>query len=160
MGHPFDFLGPLLRHSSPGLRHHQKLIWIGVMGGPQGIGYERKTKKMKGRFLLRDLALSIPIFGDPVRLPDHNFCFPRITQDSRTCVRALLAFLRSLSPQELPRRHPFPVAWPESRCRFSKMTVCSLSPLEDRSPVESNTTPQQQVRKGSRIILCCGNVAV
>jgi hypothetical protein len=37
------------------------------------------------------------------------------------------------------------------------MTVCLLSPLEDRSSVESNTTPQQRIRKGSRIIFCCGN---
>ena len=27
-----------------------------------------RTKKQRGRFLLRDLALSVPIFGDPVRL--------------------------------------------------------------------------------------------
>ena len=114
-------------------------------------------KKMKGRFLLRDLALSIPIFGDPVRRPNHNFGFPRITWDLRTYARMLLALLRSLPPQELARRHPFPVAWPESRCRFPKMTVCLLSPLEDRSSVESNTTPQQRIRKGSRIIFCCGN---
>ena len=99
-------------------------------------------KKMKGRFLLRDLALSIPIFGDPVRRPNHNFGFLRITWDLRTYARMLLALLRSLPPQELARRHPFPVAWPESRCRFPKMTVCLLSPLEDRSSVESNTTPQ------------------
>ncbi len=45
----------------------------------------------------------------------------------------------------------------ESRCRFSEMTVCLLSPLEDRSSVESNTTPQQRGRKGSWIIFCCGN---
>jgi hypothetical protein len=28
--------------------------------------------KAKGRFLLRDLAPSVPIFGDPVLVPDHN----------------------------------------------------------------------------------------
>jgi hypothetical protein len=59
----------------------------------------RAPKKMKGRFLLRELALSIPIFGDPVRLPDRNFGFPRITWNSRTYARSLLVFLRSLSPQ-------------------------------------------------------------
>jgi hypothetical protein len=48
---------------------------------------------MKGRFLLRDLALSIPIFGDPVRLPDHNFGFLRITWDLRTCARSPVALL-------------------------------------------------------------------
>jgi hypothetical protein len=71
-----------------------------------------RTQKTRGRFLLRDLALSVPIFGDPVRLPDHNFGSPRITRHSRTHARAFLALLRSLSPQELSRRHPFPVAWP------------------------------------------------
>ena len=118
------------------------------------------AQKKKGRFLLRDLALPVPIFGDPVRRPDHNFRFPRITRHSRTCVRALLALLRSLSPQELPHRHLSPVAWSESRCRFSKMTACLLSPLEDRSSVETKTTPEHRVRKGSQMIFCCGNNVV
>ena len=118
------------------------------------------AQKKKGRFLLRDFALPVPIFGDPVRFPDHNFRFPRITQDSRTYARALLALLRSLSPQELSHRHLSPVAWPESRCRFSKMTVCLLSPLEDRSSVETNTTPEHGLRKGSQMIFCCGNNVV
>jgi hypothetical protein len=32
--------------------------------------------KAKGRFLSRDLALSIPIFRDPALVPDHNACYP------------------------------------------------------------------------------------
>jgi hypothetical protein len=32
--------------------------------------------KAKGRVLLRDLALSVPIFRDLVRVPDHNACYP------------------------------------------------------------------------------------
>ena len=32
--------------------------------------------KAKGRFLSRDLALSIPTFRDLVRVPDHNSCYP------------------------------------------------------------------------------------
>jgi hypothetical protein len=82
---------------------------------------------------------------------------PRITRHSRTLARAFLALLRSLLPQELSRRHPFPVAWPESRCRFPKMTVCPLSPLEDHSSLESDTTPDRRVCKWSLIIFCCGN---
>ena len=82
---------------------------------------------------------------------------PRITRHSRTLARVFLALLRSLLPQELSRRHPFPVAWPESRCRFPKMTVCPLSPLEDRSSLESDTTPDRPVCKWSLMIFCCGN---
>jgi len=113
--------------------------------------------KNEGAISLASHRPPIPIFGDPVRLPDHNFGSPRITRHSRTHARVFLALLRSLLPQEPSRRHPFPVAWPESRCRFSKMTVCPLSPLEDCSSVESNTTPGERVCKGSRIIFCCGN---
>jgi hypothetical protein len=48
-------------------------------------GY-RKTglsTKAKGRFLLRDLALSVPIFRDPVLVPDHNACYPGIVWHPR-----------------------------------------------------------------------------
>jgi hypothetical protein len=45
-------------------------------------------QKAKGRFLLRDLALSVPIFGDPVLVPDHNACHPGIVRHPRATARA------------------------------------------------------------------------
>jgi hypothetical protein len=39
--------------------------------------------KAKGRILLRDLALSVPIFRDPVLVPDHNACYPGIAWHPR-----------------------------------------------------------------------------
>src|SRR5580704_12120791 len=56
--------------------------------------------KAKGRFLSRDLALSVPIFGDPDRPPDHNVCYPEITQHPRAVARVSLALPRSHSPQK------------------------------------------------------------
>jgi hypothetical protein len=43
--------------------------------------------KAKGRFLSRDLALSIPTFRDPVRVPDHNACYPGIIRRPRATAR-------------------------------------------------------------------------
>ena len=99
--------------------------------------------KAKGRFLLRDLALSVPIFGDPGRLPDHNSCIPESlsTHEPKPAVSSL--FHNTLAAKAF-HYHPSPVAWRESRCRFSKMAVSPLSPLEDHSSVESNTTLHQR----------------
>ena len=44
---------------------------------PTAVSTRRLATKAKGRVLLRDLALSIPIFRDLVRVPDHNACSPR-----------------------------------------------------------------------------------
>jgi hypothetical protein len=49
--------------------------------------------KAKGRTLLRELALSAPIFRDLVRVPDHNVCHPGIIRYSRTYVRIYLTLL-------------------------------------------------------------------
>ena len=114
-------------------------------------------KKREGRFLLRDLAPLCSDFRRSGSASGSQLGSPRITRHSRTHARVFLALLRSLPPQEFSRRHPFPVAWPESRCRFPKMTVCPLSPLEDRSSLESDTTPDRRVCKWSLIIFCCGN---
>ena len=48
----------------------------------------RRGAKARGRFLLRDLALSFPIFRDPVRVPDHNACYPGIARHPRATARA------------------------------------------------------------------------
>jgi hypothetical protein len=79
--------------------------------------------KAKGRFLSRDLALSVPIFGDPVLVPDHNACYPGIIRHPRAEARVFLTLLRSHSLQELSDRRPSPVAGPslvaDSRSRLS-----------------------------------------
>jgi hypothetical protein len=76
--------------------------------------------KAKGRFLSRDLAPSLPTFRDPVRVPDHNACYPGIIRHPRAVARVFLTLLRSHSPHELSDRRPYPVGWAEFRCRFSK----------------------------------------
>jgi len=53
----------------------------------------REAHKAKGRFLLRDLALSVPIFGDPVLVPDHSACHPEIAQHPRATARVHFALL-------------------------------------------------------------------
>jgi hypothetical protein len=49
--------------------------------------------KARGRFLLRDLAPSVPIFGDPVLVPDHDACHPGITRQPRAEARVHLTLL-------------------------------------------------------------------
>ncbi len=48
------------------------------------LGLLLSARKAKGRDLLRDIALSYPIFEDPVRRPDHN---PVIPESFGTCER-------------------------------------------------------------------------
>jgi hypothetical protein len=66
---------------------------------------------------LRDLALSVPIFGDPVRLPDHNFALPEsLVTHELTLARSLLFsdhcrrknFLAAI-PFQLPGRVSLPI---------------------------------------------------
>jgi len=86
-------------------------------------------QKAKGRFLLRDLALSVPIFGDPVLVPDHNACHPGIVRHPRATARAFTSLFHDhIRCKSFSNRRPFPVARTESRCRFSETAASPLSP--------------------------------
>jgi hypothetical protein len=101
----------------------------------------RRGAKARGRFLLRDLALSFPIFRDPVRVPDHNACYPRIARHPRATARAFTSLFgyhtrrKSVLPAVLFQL-PGSSLVTESRRR---LLVRSLL-LEDHSSSETNST--------------------
>jgi hypothetical protein len=98
-------------------------------------------QKTRGRFLLRDLALSVPIFrrsgsasGSQLWLsPNHSAptnSRSRVPHSSKITVA-----VRTFSPSSITSclaRVSLTIL------EDAKMTVCPLSPLEDRSSVESN----------------------
>jgi hypothetical protein len=84
-------------HPTPAIRERGAQLWQGNQDGVIERRFRasplRDAQKAKGRFLLRDLAPSVPIFGDPVLVPDHNACHPGIIQHPRAEARVYLNLL-------------------------------------------------------------------
>jgi hypothetical protein len=100
--------------------------------------------KTRGRFLLRDLAPSVPIFGDPVRVPDHNSCYPGIARHPQATARVFASLFYDHTrcksfPTSVRFQSPGPSLVADSRRR---LLVRSLL-LEDLSSAESNSTLHQ-----------------
>jgi hypothetical protein len=118
----------------------RRVCWAECRGAFPWVSTTRRTNA-RGRFLLRDLALSFPIFGDPVRVPDHNACYPRIARHPRATARAFTSrfgyHTRCKSfPSAVLFQLPGSSLVAESRRR---LLVRSLL-LEDHSSSETNST--------------------
>jgi hypothetical protein len=125
------------------IRERYAGLWRGIQDGV----IERRSRARPLRQHKSERAISLarprPLYSDFQRSGSGSRSqplFPGIIRHPRAETRVFLTLLRSHSLQELSHRRPFPVAWTEFRCRFSKTTAGLLSPLEDRSSAESNIT--------------------
>jgi hypothetical protein len=102
-------------------------------------------KKAKGRFLLRDLALSVPIFGDPVLVPDHNACHPGIVRHPRATTRAFTSLFHDhIRCKSFPTAVRFQLPGPSTVADSRRPLLVRSLLLEDYSSAETNSTLQQR----------------
>jgi hypothetical protein len=142
-GKPYNFSGLLQGANEWGERANRPQT-VSIIAVPTAQGGNGGRAKAKGRFLLRDLALSAPIFRDLVRVPDHSAYYPRIARHPRATARAFTSpfgdnTCRKSFPSAVLFQLPGPSLVADSRRR---LLVRSLL-LEDHSSAETNSTLDQ-----------------